>query len=82
MQTTTWQEFYKSFLSVLETTPSYRLGQHFMNMFIYDCSEYTCDEVCKGLWNKTGDQAFTQCMEVINKYQWDTQKLPLVNRGK
>ncbi|AGG57810.1 hypothetical protein VPBG_00038 [Vibrio phage helene 12B3] len=82
MQTTTWQQFYKSFLQVLETTPSYRLGQHFMNMFIYDTSEFTCDEACKGLWNKTGDQAFTQCFEIINKYQWDVENLPLVDRSK
>jgi hypothetical protein len=78
MQTTSWQDFYESFLKIKETCPSYRLGQHFMNMFIRDRSELTCDEVCKGLWDKTDDEAFTQCFEVINKYQWDVQELPLV----
>jgi hypothetical protein len=51
-------------------------------MFIYDTSEETCDEVCKGLWNKTGDQAFEQCFKIIEKYQWDVDKLPLINRNK
>lgn len=82
MQTITWQEFYKSYLILKVCNRSYRLGQHFMNMFIYYCSERTCDEVCKGLWEKTGEPAFEQCMEVINKYQWDTQNLPMIERSK
>ena len=77
-KTITWSEFYESFIVLKESVPSYRLGQHFMNMFIMDRSELTCDEVCKGLWGKTGDEAVLQCYQVINKYQWSTQKLPLL----
>lgn len=78
MQTITWQGFYESYMKIKEVTPTYRLGQHFMNMFIKDRSDFTCDEVCHGLWNKTDNEAFTQCFEVINKYQWDVQTLPLL----
>lgn len=28
------QDFYKSFWSIRENVPSYRLGQHFVNMFV------------------------------------------------
>lgn len=76
MRTISWVDFYKTFISIKETVPSYRLGQHFINMFIKDES----DEVVQGLWKKSGDAAFFQCQEVINKYQWDVQALPVVNR--
>lgn len=76
LQTISWVDFYKSFLSIKETVPSYRLGQHFVVLFIKDESS----EVVQGLWDKTGDAAFLQCQEVINEYQWDVQALPLVNK--
>ena len=76
--TISYQDFYKSFLSIRENVPSYRLGQHFINMFIKD--ENTCFELTKGLWQKTGDEAMTQICEIIKAYQWDLQNLPVVNR--
>ncbi|AUR86393.1 hypothetical protein NVP1084O_186 [Vibrio phage 1.084.O._10N.261.49.F5] len=76
----TWQDFYKGFIEIKEKVPSYRLGQHFMNLFIED--DYQSDMMFKGLWDKTGDAAMTQIMEIINVYQWDTQDLPIMNKHK
>ncbi len=49
-----------------------------MNMFISSRGDLLCDEEVKGLWNKTGDEAVIHCWEIIEKYQWDLQALPLI----
>lgn len=77
MQTITWQQFYKSYRAIHEGVPSYRLGQHFCNLFIRDSDPTTCDPVVKGLWNKTGEEAFSQCFKIIEHYHWDVNELPL-----
>ena len=77
--TITYQDFYKSFWSIRENVPSYRLGQHFVNMFVKDSN--TRDKLFEGLYNKTGDEAMTQICKIIEAYQWDLQKLPVVNRN-
>jgi len=77
--TITWQQFHENFLSLKQQCPSYRLGQHFCNLFIKDSDPTTCDAVVKGLWDKTGDEAFVQCFKVIKYYQWDLQDLPLID---
>lgn len=77
MQTITWQQFYKSYYSIRENAPSYRLGQHFCNLFIRDSDPTTCDPVVKGLWDKTEEDALIQCLKVIKHYHWDMNALPL-----
>lgn len=76
----TYQDFIISWKQINDRVPSYRLGQHFINLFIKDCSDFTCSEVCKGLWNKTGDEAFKQIKDIINVYQWDLNDLPIMNK--
>lgn len=77
MQTMSWIDFYESFLRTKHSTPSYRLGQHFINMFIEDENS---DDITEGLWEKSGDEAHIQCFQIIEKYQWDVQALPLKNK--
>ncbi len=78
MQTMNWIQFYESYLKIYQDSPDYRLGQHFVNLFIKDDSSL----LLQGLWNKTGDEASTQIMHVIECFQWDMNKLPLVDKGE
>ena len=71
----TYSEFYRSYLNAKVTTKSYRLGQHFINLFVAD--EHT-DPVFKGLWEKTDTEASEQIRQVITRYQWDELDLPLI----
>lgn len=48
-------------------------------MFVKDSN--TRDKLFEGLYNKTGDEAMIQICNVIEAYQWDLQKLPVVNRA-
>lgn len=43
----TYQDFIKSFQGIHDKVPSYRVGQHFINLFIKD--EMSCHIMVKGL---------------------------------
>lgn len=78
LQTISWTDFYQSFITIKDSVPSYRLGQHFINTFIKDETDPDLD----GLWDKTDSVAAEHCFEIIKKYQWDVQKLPIINIGE
>ncbi len=78
IKTITWQQFHSEFFDTKVVYPTYRLGQHFINTFIKDES----DEIVEGLWGKDGLDAVAQCYEIIEKYQWDIQNLPVVDRDE
>ena len=78
LQTISWTDFYKNFITIHDRNPDYRLGQHFINMLIV----HESDELLEGLWYMTGDEAFMECMKIIDKYQWDVTALPLANQFK
>lgn len=80
MQTLSWKQFYRNYLELSNKVPSYRLGQHFIIMFIKD---ENADEELSGLWNQTNQVlAINQCLKVIDKYQWDMDKLPIIDKGE
>lgn len=69
-----YQDFHRNFMQIKENVPSYRLGQHFCNLFLRDSES---DEVSRGLFQKTGDVAAMQIYDVIKTYQWDMDDLPI-----
>jgi len=73
----TYSEFYRSYLNAKVTTKSYRLGQHFINLFVAD--EYT-DPIFKGLWEKDGTEASEQIRQIIARYHWNELDLPLLRK--
>lgn len=73
----TYADFYKSYLAIKEKNPSYRLGQHFVIMFIKDeCS----DPEVRSLWNAKDEKATAMIKNVIDKYQWDMNNMPVLKR--
>lgn len=74
----TYQDFITSWKQIHDKVPSYRIGQHWINLFIKD--EQACEVMVKGLWNKTGDEAFQQIKDIIDVYQWDYNDLPVMNK--
>jgi hypothetical protein len=79
VNTITWSEFYQSFAVISKYNHHYRLGQHFINMFVKDSNS---DEVFEGLWESDSFDAHAIINKVIEKYQWDLLKLPVVDRGE
>ena len=76
--TMTWKQFYKSYLELSNKVPSYRLGQHFINVFIKDES---VDSELAVLWSESNQVlAINQCLRLIEQYQWDMEALPIVQR--
>lgn len=74
-KTITLHEFDKSFQKIHASNHDYRIGQHFINLFIKDSSS---DEMCR-LWNeKDQDKAGEMIVEIIQRYQWDFRKLPVL----
>lgn len=75
--TMTYNEFIQDYVAVKKEQPDYRLGQHFINLFIKDESDSGLNE----LWEKDGEEAISQILEVLFKYQWDFNKLIVVQRN-
>ena len=73
----TYAEFYQDYNKISEQTPSYRIGQHFINLFIEDES----DPLLEGLWQADYRDAVLMISNIINTYQWDYDNLPLLDRG-
>lgn len=73
----TYNDFIQDYVAIKKEQPDYRLGQHFINLFIKDES----DPVLDGLWEKNGEEAISQILEVIFKYQWDFNALVVVQRN-
>ena len=71
----TLTDLYTTYYTIKETNPSYRLGQHFINLCIKDES----DPLLNGLWEKDGVEAEEIILKVIDTYQWDCYNLPVVN---
>jgi len=74
MKTMTYLEFVQDYVRIKQNNPSYRFGQHFINLFIKEES----DVAIQGLWDKTEDEAIIQIYYIIEKYQWDFNCLVVV----
>ena len=72
----TYQDFHKSWKDIHDRVPSYRIGQHWVNLFIKD--EMSNEVMIKGLWEKTGEEAYEQINDIIQVYQWDLDDLPIM----
>ncbi len=76
-QTMTFDYFTSAYYDIKFQCPSYRYGQHFINMFIKDSSSQEMID----LWNE--ENIMTACdkaCEIIERYHWDYDDLPLVDR--
>lgn len=70
----TLQDLITEFHNIQKDVPTYRLGQHFINEFIKDSST---QEMCS-LWEEREyGIALGKIYELIGKYQWDVDDLPL-----
>ena len=68
--------FYKEFTAINKETPSYRVGQHFCNLFIKDSST---EEMCK-LYNEENiKEGWVLIDNLINSWDWDYLDLPLLD---
>lgn len=74
----TYVEFYQDYIKLREQTPNYRLGQHFINLFIKDES----DPVLEGLWQANERDALLIISNIVNTYQWDYSSIPLLDKGE
>ena len=75
--TYTIDDFTKEYFQIRKGCPSYRLGQHFINMFIVESST---DFMCK-LWNEEiTDLAQFMINDFIEENQWDYNDLPLLEK--
>lgn len=74
----TYTNFILDYLEKSKQTPSYRLGQHFINLFIEDES----DPLIEGLWQADHVLAGIMIINIINTYQWDYDDMPLLDRGE
>ena len=61
------------FHMIEEDIPSYRLGQHFINLCIEDSSSALMQE----LWNAKEDRALDIISEIMDNYQWKANFLPV-----
>lgn len=73
MKTISLIEFFKSYREKAVDCPSYRMGQHFINLFVEDdCS----DEIFSGLWEETNnDVVCKRILSICYRYQWDLNAL-------
>lgn len=70
----TLQEFEQEYFNLRKETPSYRYGQHFMNSFGF----LALGEEAASLWNeKDIDKAREVVLQIIERYQWCVNDLPL-----
>ena len=72
------QEYY-SLISDPKVGHTYRLGQHFINLFIKDSSSPRFQK----LWNERNFKlAKFEICEYINEVQWNYEDLPLLTKEK
>lgn len=76
----TYQDFHKSWQDIHDKVPSYRLGQYFCSLFLKNTTDDNCDSIVKGLWEKTGEEAYEQINDIIKVYQWDLDDLPIMKK--
>lgn len=74
----TYAEFYQDYKQLREQNPSYRLGQHFINLFIEDES----DPLIEGLWQASHADAMSTIFNVMWAYQWNHNDMPLRVKGE
>ncbi len=74
----TYAEFYQDYIKLREQTPNYRLGQHFIDLFIKD----DCDPLLEGLWQANERDAVLIISNIVNTYQWDYSSMPLLDKGE
>lgn len=73
----TFEQFLQQYREELKVCPSYRLGQHFINLFIKDSSSRRMQL----LWNESNFKlAKFEICEYINEMQWDYNDLPLLEK--
>lgn len=71
--------FLRSYRTIKKHSPSYRLGQYFISCFIKD--EHS-DKLCTGLWNMDDLDAYERINLIIERYNWDVNKLILVREDR
>ena len=70
----TFDEFLLDYQDKHQQCESYRLGQHFINLFIKDSSSLRFQK----LWNEWDfELAKFEICEYINEVQWDYEDLPI-----
>ena len=75
----TFSDFMKGYEALKTTNPTYRLGQHFITLFIKDSSS----EEMQKLWNEKDEHITMSCInEVLRKYHWATHDLPEIPKNK
>lgn len=73
----TFEQFLQHYQERKDTCYSYRLGQHFINLFIKDSSSPRM----QNLWNESNFKlAKFEICEYINEVQWDYSDLPLLEK--
>lgn len=76
----TYQEFEQEYFNLIsdpKVGDTYRLGQHFINLFIKDSSSYGMQK----LWNeKVIDTARERIHYVIESHDWDWNDLPVLEK--
>lgn len=74
----TYQDFHKSWQDIHDKVPSYRFGQHFINLFIVDSSSDTMQK----LWSSVDeDETMNIIIDTIEGYCWSWSDLPLKERA-
>lgn len=69
-----WSEFYSSYQKEWHKCKSYRLGQHFVNLFIVDRTGDLADQ----LWNLPNDQAVEKIYQIISDLWWNPDELVII----
>ena len=77
MKTISWGQFCDSHTTIQKDIPDYRLGQHFINLFIKDSMS---DERFDRLWNLDDADSVRLIYEICLDYQWDFNNLVLLER--
>ena len=76
----TYQQFLADYYTLINDPSvgkTYRLGQHFINLFIVDSSDIRMQK----LWNETQLKlAKVEICKYINEMQWDYEDLPLLKK--
>lgn len=72
----TIQDFTKDFYDKEKEVPSYRMGQHFLNVMKINLEGTPFSK--RNLWNEWNhNKAITTIHEIIEYYQWDYYDLPI-----
>lgn len=65
---------------IQEDIPSYRIGQHFINLMGIDDSE---DPQLQRLWNSTNEKEVMEIIhDLMDRYQWKSNFMPTVTECK